>query len=100
MVRFFLFVVATAGLLAVPAAAHHSAAMFDAGKRVTLTGTVQDKSDKALAADTVENVPGVVSVKDGRPVSLMSFTVSNGAIAAIDIIADPDRLPGLLASAR
>lgn len=31
---------------------------------VTLTGTVQDKDDKALAADTVENLPGVVSVKN------------------------------------
>ena len=29
---------------------------------VTLTGTVQDKDDRALAADTVENLPGVVSV--------------------------------------
>jgi len=29
---------------------------------VTLTGTVQDRSDKALAEDTVENLPGVVSV--------------------------------------
>jgi hyperosmotically inducible protein len=29
---------------------------------VTLTGTVQDKDDKSLAADTVENLPGVVSV--------------------------------------
>jgi osmotically-inducible protein OsmY len=29
---------------------------------VTLTGTVQDKSDKALAEDTVENLPGVVRV--------------------------------------
>jgi osmotically-inducible protein OsmY len=29
---------------------------------VTLTGTVQDKDDKALAEDTVENLPGVVSV--------------------------------------
>jgi osmotically-inducible protein OsmY len=29
---------------------------------VTLTGTVQDRDDKALAADTVENLPGVVSV--------------------------------------
>jgi RNA polymerase sigma factor (sigma-70 family) len=48
----------------------------------------------------VNGTPGVVSVKDGRPVSLMSFTVSNGVIAAIDIIADPDRLPGLLASTR
>jgi hyperosmotically inducible periplasmic protein len=29
---------------------------------VTLTGTVQDKGDKDLAADTVENLPGVLNV--------------------------------------
>lgn len=31
---------------------------------VTLTGTVQDKDDKALAADTVENLPGVARVRN------------------------------------
>jgi hyperosmotically inducible protein len=31
---------------------------------VTLSGTVTDKGDKALAEDTVENLPGVVSVKN------------------------------------
>jgi osmotically-inducible protein OsmY len=31
---------------------------------VTLTGTVQDSDDKDLAADTVENLPGVVSVNN------------------------------------
>ncbi|MDI1247299.1 MAG: BON domain-containing protein [Lacunisphaera sp.] len=31
---------------------------------VTLTGTVQDKDDKALAVDTVENLPGVIGVKN------------------------------------
>src|SRR5512133_1141995 len=31
---------------------------------VTLTGSVQDKDDKALAADTVENLPGVKGVKN------------------------------------
>jgi osmotically-inducible protein OsmY len=31
---------------------------------VTLTGTVEDKDHKALAADTVENLPGVTSVKN------------------------------------
>jgi hyperosmotically inducible periplasmic protein len=31
---------------------------------VTLSGTVEDKDDKALAVDTVENLPGVVSVKN------------------------------------
>ena len=31
---------------------------------VTLAGTVQDKDDKALAVDTVENLPGVKAVKN------------------------------------
>ncbi len=31
---------------------------------VTLTGKVQDKDDSALAVDTVENIPGVVSVNN------------------------------------
>lgn len=31
---------------------------------VTLTGTVQDKDDRALATDTVENLPGVTSVRN------------------------------------
>jgi hyperosmotically inducible protein len=31
---------------------------------VTLTGTVQDKDDRDLAVDTVENLPGVVSVRN------------------------------------
>ncbi len=31
---------------------------------VTLTGTVQDSDDKALASDTVENLPGVVSINN------------------------------------
>jgi len=31
---------------------------------VTLTGVVQDKDEKNLAADTVENLPGVTSVKN------------------------------------
>jgi len=31
---------------------------------VTLTGTVQDKDDKALAEDTVKNLPGVTDVKN------------------------------------
>ena len=32
--------------------------------QVTLTGTVQDDDDKSLAADTVENIPGVTAVKN------------------------------------
>jgi hyperosmotically inducible periplasmic protein len=36
---------------------------------VTLTGVVQDKDDKELAADTVENLPGVTSVKNEITIS-------------------------------
>ena len=36
---------------------------------VTLTGTVQDHDDKALAEDTVENLPGVMSVQNNITVA-------------------------------
>jgi RNA polymerase sigma factor (sigma-70 family) len=38
---------------------------------------------------------GLLSAVEGRPVSLMSFTVVDGRIAAIDILADPERLARL-----
>jgi RNA polymerase sigma-70 factor (ECF subfamily) len=38
---------------------------------------------------------GVLSTSDGRPVSLLAFTISGGRIVEIDIIADPKRLAAL-----
>jgi RNA polymerase sigma-70 factor (ECF subfamily) len=35
---------------------------------------------------------GVVVTANGKPLSVMGFTVTEGRIAAIDVIADPDRL--------
>lgn len=43
----------------------------------------------------VNGAAGLVSTADGRPVSVMSFTITGGKIAAIDILADPDRLGDL-----
>ena len=40
----------------------------------------------------VNRAAGAVIVRDGRPHSVMAFTVTGGKIAAIEIIADPDRL--------
>ncbi|WP_119726751.1 RNA polymerase sigma factor SigJ [Thermomonospora amylolytica] len=40
----------------------------------------------------VNGAAGLVSVAGGRPMSVLSFTVAGGRIAAIDILADPDRL--------
>ncbi|HLM29201.1 MAG TPA: sigma-70 family RNA polymerase sigma factor [Acidimicrobiales bacterium] len=43
----------------------------------------------------VNGAAGVIVVVDGKPTSLMAFTVRDGRIAQIDSIADPDRLASL-----
>jgi len=43
----------------------------------------------------VNGAAGIVAVEDGRPVSVLGFTVTDGLIVAIDILADPERLTGL-----
>ncbi|MGW4801014.1 sigma factor-like helix-turn-helix DNA-binding protein, partial [Nonomuraea sp. NPDC004297] len=43
----------------------------------------------------VNGMVGVVNTVNGRPSAVMSFTVSGGRVAGIDILADPDRLAGL-----
>ncbi|MBI5422573.1 MAG: BON domain-containing protein [Opitutae bacterium] len=48
---------------------------------VTLTGTVQDKDDKALAADTVENLPGVKAVNNEITIDATYPEHSDGWIA-------------------
>lgn len=48
---------------------------------VTLTGTVQDKDDKALAQDTAENLPGVTAVKNEIKVESSSPEHSDAWIA-------------------
>jgi RNA polymerase sigma-70 factor (ECF subfamily) len=40
----------------------------------------------------VNGAAGVVVAAPGQPFSVMGFTVSNGRIVAIDVLADPDRL--------
>ena len=43
----------------------------------------------------VNGVVGAVVAPEGRPFSVLAFTVRDGRIAAIDALADPDRLAGL-----
>ncbi|WP_049565083.1 RNA polymerase sigma factor SigJ [Nonomuraea sp. SBT364] len=40
----------------------------------------------------VNGLAGLANTIDGRLISVMSFTISDGRIAAIDILSDPDRL--------
>ncbi|WP_222709218.1 RNA polymerase sigma factor SigJ [Nonomuraea sp. C10] len=44
----------------------------------------------------VNGTAGVVVVAKDRPLSIMAFTVTDGRIAAIDVIADPERLARLI----
>ncbi|GAA4090345.1 MULTISPECIES: sigma-70 family RNA polymerase sigma factor [Actinomadura] len=48
----------------------------------------------------VNGLPGVVVQPDDRPISVMAFTVSGDRIVAIDVLADPDRLPTVTANAQ
>jgi RNA polymerase sigma factor (sigma-70 family) len=43
----------------------------------------------------VNGTPGVLNTAGGRPVVLLTFTITAGRIAAIDILADPTRLATL-----
>ncbi|MFF9842358.1 RNA polymerase sigma factor SigJ [Streptomyces sp. NPDC013740] len=43
----------------------------------------------------VNGAPGLVSLAQGRPVGLMSFTIVDDRIVEIDIVADPERLASL-----
>lgn len=43
----------------------------------------------------VNGGPGIVSTIDGRTTAVLAFTIANGLIAEIDILADPRRLAAL-----
>jgi RNA polymerase sigma-70 factor (ECF subfamily) len=44
----------------------------------------------------VNNAAGAVVRHDGRPISVMAFTVTGNRIAALEVFADPDRLADLV----
>ena len=46
----------------------------------------------------VDGLPGVLVMVRGRPVRVMAFTVTGGAITAIRVLADPDRLAQVVPS--
>jgi RNA polymerase sigma-70 factor (ECF subfamily) len=43
----------------------------------------------------VNGAAAVVAISDGRPMSVLALTITNGKIVAIDILTDPERLRGL-----
>ncbi len=63
--------------------------------------TVAKQARRARGADLhpvlVNGLPGVVTSREGEPVSIMAFTVVSGRIVEIDGIRDPDRVRRLAA---
>lgn len=53
--------------------------------------TFQRVSQSARPA-LVNGAAGIVTTVDGRPVAVLGFTVTDGKVTAIDILADPERL--------
>ncbi|WP_052851470.1 sigma-70 family RNA polymerase sigma factor [Streptomyces avicenniae] len=78
----------------------------DAAGRGTVVSGARDVAGRAVLFNRlaaagrlalVDGAPAVVVVHRGRPVSVMVFTVSGGRIAAVHVLADPARLPGVTA---
>jgi RNA polymerase sigma-70 factor (ECF subfamily) len=57
----------------------------------------RSSSPETVVTETVlvNGAPGLLSVRGGRPFSVVGFTLTDGLIARIDIIADPERLARL-----
>jgi RNA polymerase sigma-70 factor (ECF subfamily) len=79
------------------------------GKHGTLPGSAVVRGPQAVAAQAllfadpsrivcpalVNGAAGVVIAVDGKPVSIVGFTVVNDRIIAIDALADPERIGSL-----
>jgi RNA polymerase sigma factor (sigma-70 family) len=46
----------------------------------------------------VDGLPGLLVIVDGQPVTVLAFTVANGAVTAIRVLTDPDRLAQIVPS--
>jgi len=57
------------------------------------------RPDAVLRPALVNGAAGVVTMIDGRPFSVIGFTVAHGKIVGIDQLADPERIEGLDLSA-
>ncbi|WAC93285.1 sigma-70 family RNA polymerase sigma factor [Mycobacterium sp. Aquia_213] len=56
-------------------------------------------TDREVRAATVNGAAGAVVFVAGRPASIMAFVVRDGVVAAIDVLADPERIARLDLSA-
>lgn len=76
----------------------------DYGARTQVVAGADDIAAQAvqlsrLAAQSIpvliDGMPGLAAVHGSRVVSVMAFTIVDGTITSLDVLADPDRLPSL-----
>jgi RNA polymerase sigma factor (sigma-70 family) len=83
-------------------AAHAAASMVvrgaDAVARQALTGLAGALRAFDLQPALVNGAAGMVMSRNGRPLTVMGFTVADGKIAEIDAVADPRRLQRIAAA--
>lgn len=76
------------------ARARHTVEIIGAGAVAAQAVTFGGLSPLARPA-LVNGAAGVVVVSNGRPLSVMGFTVTGGRVVAIDVLTDPERLARL-----
>ncbi|HET9423172.1 MAG TPA: sigma-70 family RNA polymerase sigma factor [Nocardioides sp.] len=70
----------------------HASAVVKGAAAVAGRAVLFDRPTALVRPALVNGAAGVVIMVDGRPVSVMGFTVSGGRIVRIDVMADPERL--------
>jgi RNA polymerase sigma-70 factor (ECF subfamily) len=79
------------GGASLPIATVHAVGAENVAKRARTSAN----PDAELVPVLVNGAAGVVVVVDGAPFAVMGFTVTNGRVAEIDVLADPERLAAL-----
>ncbi len=94
-----------AGLLAVlapevelQARGPQGTAVIRGAREVASQTTAGARRDALAYPALVDGVPGVLITAGGRPVTVMAFTVTDGAITAIRLLTDPGRLAQIVPS--
>jgi RNA polymerase sigma-70 factor (ECF subfamily) len=76
-------------------AAPAASVVLRGAERVAAQALMFAGPSRLLRPALVNGAAGVVVTVDGRPVSVMDFTVAGGRIVAIDALGDPQRLSRL-----
>jgi RNA polymerase sigma-70 factor, ECF subfamily len=62
------------------------------------TMAARPRPDARAHPAVIDGIPGILVMMSGRPVMVMAFTVTDGAITAIRTLTDPDRLAQVVPS--